>query len=155
MSVVELTTEKNLTEGLYVESAYHNTIEGTDKGIWEVTIEIEGKHVNFKVGKGTGVTVMSLSLPLKKTGTSLCGPDHSCLKVLGETAIILPYQRRSSAQHINNLKKNLLGPPAIKALKLLPNVCTNDNGIISQYFSLFTGIGKFGEEYTINLKPNP
>ena len=155
-TVVELTTEKNQTEVLYAETAYLNTIEGTDKNIWEIKIGIEGKYVPFKVDTGAEVTVLSevtwkslkLSSPLKKTGTLLCGPDQSCLKVLGETTITQSYQRRSSTQRVfvvNNLKNNLLGLPAIKALQLLSNVCSIDNSIISQYPSLFTGLGKFGQ----------
>ena len=76
-TVAELTTEENQTEGLYAEIAYLNTIEGTDKSIWEITIGIEGKQVPFKVDTGAEVTVLSEvtwkslehSLPLKKTGT--------------------------------------------------------------------------------------
>ena len=49
---------------------------------------------------------------------------------------------------VNNLKRNLLGLPAIKA-------CSIVNGIISQYPSLFSGLGKFGQEYTIKFKLNP
>ena len=55
---------------------------------------------------------------------------------------------------VNNLKSNLLGLPAIRASQLLSNVCSVDKSIISQYPLLFTGLGKFGQEYTIKLKPN-
>ena len=56
---------------------------------------------------------------------------------------------------IKDLKNNLLGLPAIRALQLFSNVCSVDKSIISQYPSLFTGQGKFGHKYTIKLKPNP
>ena len=130
----------------------------------EIMIRIEGKQVPFKVDNGAEVTVLSEvtwkslehSLSLKKTGTLFFGPDQSCLKVLGESKIALSYQGRFSTQHVfvvNNLKNNLLGLPAIKALlkeqclglpaikalQLLSNVCSIDNNIISQYPSLFTG----------------
>ena len=125
-----------------METVYLNTIKGTDKNKWEIMIGIEGKQVPFKVDTGTEVTLLSEltwkslehSWPLKKTGTSLFGPDKSCLKVLGESTIVLSYQGRSSIQHVffvNNLKNNLLGLPAIKALQLLSNVCSIDNSIIS------------------------
>ena len=44
--------------------------------------------------------------------------------------------------------------PAIKALKLVSHVQSVDYNIISQYPSLFTGLGTFANEYKINLKPN-
>ena len=120
----------------------------------------------FKVNTGAEVTVLSdstwkylkLSSPLKETGTSLCVPDQSCLKVRGETTLSLSYQGKSSTQCVfivNNLKNNLLGLPAIRASQLLSNVCSVDKSIISQYPSLFIGLGKFGQEYTIKLRPNP
>ena len=42
---MELSTEENQTEGLYVETAYLNTTEGTYKSIWKIIIGIEEKHV--------------------------------------------------------------------------------------------------------------
>lgn len=147
------------------ETAYLNTVESTDRNMWEIKIKIEDKCVPFKVDTGAEVNVLSdstwkslkLSSLLKKTGTSLSCPDHSSLKVMGEAILSLSYQRKSSTKHVfavNNLKNNLLGLPVIRALQLLSNVCSVDKSIISQYSSLFTGLGKFGQEYTIKLKPN-
>ena len=55
---------------------------------------------------------------------------------------------------IKDLKSDLLGLPAIKELELLFNVCSVGKTIISQYPSLFTGLGTFAREYTIKLRPN-
>jgi len=55
---------------------------------------------------------------------------------------------------IDGLKNNLLGLPAIKELELLLNVCSIQKSIMSQYPSLFTGLGTFEQEYKIKLNPN-
>jgi len=52
-------TEGNQTEDLYAETAYLNTVEGTDKNLWEIRIGIEDKQVSFKVDTGTEVTALS------------------------------------------------------------------------------------------------
>ena len=134
--------------------------------MWEVKIDIEDKSVRFKVDTGAEVTVLSdstwkslkCSTPLKKAQISLCGPDQTTLRVIGEAKLGLSYKGKSSNQNvfvIKDLKNNLLGLPAIRALQLFSNVCSVDKSIISQYPSPFTGLGKFGHKYTIKLKPNP
>ena len=100
---------------------------------------------------------MNLSETLRKPGTSLCGPDRTPLKVLGEALLTLTYKGRCCTQPVyivKNMKNNLLGLPAIKALNLLSHVESIDKNIISQYASLFTGLGTFAREYKIQLKPN-
>ena len=98
-------------------------------------------------------------MPLKETGVSLYGPDQTHLKILGKINLTLSHHERCCTQDvyvIKDLKSDLLGLPAIKELELLLNVCSVENGksIISQYPSLFTGLGTFACEYTIKLKPN-
>ena len=53
---------------------------------------------------------------------------------------------------MKNLKNNLLGFPAIKALKLLSHIESVDKNILSEYPSLFSGLGTFTQEYKIQLK---
>ena len=55
---------------------------------------------------------------------------------------------------VQNLKNNLLGFPAIKALNLLSHVKSIDKTIVSKYPSLFSGLGTFAHEYKIQLKPD-
>ena len=98
-------------------------------------------------------------MPLEETGVSLYGPDQTHLKILGKINLTLSHHERCCTQDvyvIKDLKSDLLGLPAIKELELLLNVCSVENGksIISQYPSLFTGLGTFACEYTIKLKPN-
>ena len=54
---------------------------------------------------------------------------------------------------IKQLKNNLLGLPAIKALNLLAMVESVEDKISMKYSSLFTGLGTFPETYTIKLCP--
>ena len=162
-TIAELTAQVNQTEVSYQETAYLDTIEVTDRNMWEVKIDVEDKSVRFKVDTGAEVTVLSdstwkslkLSTPLRKARISLCGPDQSSLMVIGEATLCLSYQGKSSNQNqgkssnqnvfiVKNLKNNLLGLPAIRALQLFSNVCAVDKSIISQYPSLFSGLGKFG-----------
>ena len=49
---------------------------------------------------------------------------------------------------IRQLKNNLLGLPAIKALNLLAMVESVEDEIPTKYSSLFTGLGTFPETYT-------
>ena len=137
---------------------YLDTVDTTEKDVWEVTLKVQGNPV--KVDTGAEVTALSesawnslgLSVPLRKAETSLFRPDRSQLKVFG----ILSHKNNSCTQPIyiiKELKSNLLGLPAIKDLKLLLNMCSIDKSITSEYPSLFTGLGTFAQ-YTIKLKPN-
>ena len=122
-TIAELTAQVNQTEVQYQETAYLDTIEVTDRNMWEVKINIEDKSVRFKVDTGAEVTVLSdstwkslkSSTPLKKAQISLCGPDQTTLRVIGEAKLGLSYKGKSSNQNvfvIKDLKSNLLGLPA-------------------------------------------
>ena len=141
------------------------TVEGIKGNIWKVQIAISDNVVIFKVDTGAEVTVLSdttwkilnLSELLQNPEISLCGPDSAALKVLGKAVLTLTHNGRQCTQPVfivKNSKNNLLGLPAIKALDLLSCVDSVNNNIISQYPSLFTGLGTFAHEYKIQLKPN-
>ena len=97
--------------------------------MWTATIQVEGKDVCFKFDTGAKVTVVGEnvlhSLDSKKLQTltkRLCGPDQTCLEVLGEIPVTLVYKNRSCSLQIfivKNLQQNLLGLPAIKSLSQL------------------------------------
>ena len=55
---------------------------------------------------------------------------------------------------IKQLKKNLLGLPAIKVLNLLAIVESIEDEIPNKYPSLFTGLGIFPDTYAISLHPD-
>ena len=148
----------------YTDVAFLDTVQSIQGNIWQVQITINDKDVIFKVDMGAKVTALShamweilnLSETLQNPGTSLCGPDGAGLTVWGKVSLTLGYTERKCTQLVfivKNIKNNLLGLPAIKALKLYSCV-DSANNIISQYPSLFTGLGTFIHEYKIRLKPN-
>ena len=82
------------------------------------------------------------------------------LDVIGQFTGILSHKELHSQQIIvviKNLKTNLLGLPALHALKLIArmdSVKEYDDCIQRSYSQLFAGLGTMGSEYTIKLKPN-
>ena len=105
--------------------------------------------VTFKVDTGVKVTVVSattwnsLTKPesLQPPETVLCSPDWTRLIVLGKTFLTITHKEIHSTQPVyvaENITNNLVGFPAIKALKLVSHVQSVDYNIISQYPSLFT-----------------
>ena len=130
--------------------------------MWNITIQVEGNDVCFKLDTGAEVTVVGErvlhSLDSKKLQTPtkrLCGPDQTPLEVLGEIPVKLVYKNRSckhSVFIVKNLQQNLLGLPAIRSLSLLTPIEMVDAPIPEQYPSLFNGLGTFPESYEIRLK---
>ena len=97
---------------------------------WVMQVALGDKVTTFKVDTGAEVTVISeatwnsldQSEPLQHPQVSLCGPDHSQLKVMGMLPLTIAYKEVYTTQPVyivKNLKNNLLGFPAIKALKLI------------------------------------
>ena len=133
-TIAVISTEQPLTDqyqmdAQYTDTAYLNTVESTKENIWEIQVGIGNTVIPLKVDTGAEVTVLSdttwkilnLSETLRKPGTSLCGPDRTPLKVLGEALLTLTYKGRCCTQPVyivKNMKNNLLGLPAIKALNL-------------------------------------
>ena len=77
--------------------------------------------------------------------------------MLGKTSLKLTHKEFCCTQPVyivKDITNNLLGFPAIKALKLLSHLkSVVDDEIFSKYPSLFTGLGSFSQDYKINLKP--
>ena len=89
----------------YYDTLFLNTIDTGQKTMWNVTIQVEGNDVCFKLDTGAEVTVVGEkvlhSLNSKKLQTSikrLCGPDQTPLEVLGEISVRLVYKNRSCKQ---------------------------------------------------------
>ena len=58
---------------------------------------------------------------------------------------------------VNGLKSNLLGLPAIRTLHLIASLNSVDEyrrGIYKHFPTLFHGLGNFGDEYQIKLRPD-
>ena len=114
----------------YYDTLFLDTIDSGQKNTWNVTIQVEGNDVCFKLDTGAEVTVVGEnvlhSLDSKKqlqTPTKrLCGPDQTPLEVLGEIPVTLVYKNRSCKPPVfivKNLQQNLLGLPAIRSLNFV------------------------------------
>jgi len=121
--------------------------------------------IKFKVDTRAEVTVISEKTwstlnqpePLQPPDTILCGPDWTRLIVLGKKFLTITHKETYCTQPVyvvKNITNNLLGFPAIKALKLVSHEQSVDYNTISQYPSFFTGLDTFANEYKINLKLN-
>ena len=169
IATISVTTERPLNEQVqqYEDVKYLDTVENTNGNMWELQVRIGQNSIKFKVDTGAEVTVLSEATwnslnqieLLQPPDTTLCGPDRTRLIVLGKISLTLTHKESCCTQPVyvvKNITNNLLGFPAIKALKLLSHVQSVDNStsIVSQYPSLFTGLGTFSHEYKINLKPN-
>ena len=79
------------------------------------------------------------------------------MEVIGEATVRLVYKGAECTQSIfvvRNVKQNLLGFPAIRALQVLKHVNAVKQSTPEQFPTLFTGLGTLkGEPYEICLKP--
>ena len=89
----------------------------------------------------------------------MSGPERQHLRVRGKFNAKVTHKGLSSYHDIfvvKSLSQPLLGWPAIQALNLVHIVNNVGNGNVSKYGvkfpSLFQGLGKFGEEYSIKMK---
>ena len=121
------TTKEELSELTFL-----NTIDTAENSTWNKTILVDGKQFCFKLDTWVEATVMSEevwkllgAVELKKPTKRLCGPDQKPLEVLGELHVNMSHKETTVGQLvfiIKQLKNNLLGLPAIKALNLLAMV---------------------------------
>ena len=128
--------------------------------------------MTFKLDTGAEVTAVSQEtyqkLPnapqLSSPQRTLCGPSCKPLQVLGQCQMDFSHKKASSNQQVyvvKELRSNLLGLPAIKALNLavrLDETTTTVTPLSSAYIhkqfeKVFQGLGNLGEEYHIQLKP--
>ena len=134
---------------------------------WTVNIRLEGEEVLFKIDTGAAVTIVSepvyrkLKGPkLDKPNRILHGPAQQALEVLGQFTGNLSIGKHSHRENIyvvQQLHSNLLGLPAITALRLIKRVNATYGGagsILEQFPEVFTGLGTLGGEYTIKLRDN-
>ena len=95
---------------------------------------------------------------LQQTSKILYGLSHHTIKTICQFMGKVKYGEKQSEQLIFvvwGLKINLLGLPTIMALKLAARtdaVIDQKTQLIEKYPSVFTGLGSFGEEYSIKLK---
>jgi len=144
---------------------YLDCIATTQQKTWTATILVGGKPTLFKLDTGAEVTAVSdnffrtCTAQLQKPSQLLYGPGRYPIQVMGQFTVTLQYKDRSSQQTIfviKGLKTNLLGLPAITALKLAARIdtITDYQAIIEESFpTLFQGLGNLGEPYVISSCP--
>lgn len=90
----------------------------------------------------------------------MLGPSEAPLCVVGQVLTCLEHAGQTCEQTlyvVKGLKTNLLGIPAIQALKLLVRVNAVDgyaNDIYQCFPHLFRGLGTIDEAYHVKLKPD-
>ena len=138
----------------------------TDNNPWRMSIRLNNTPTEFDIDTGAEVSVISKTRhdeighpPLASPDRVLRGPSNRCLPVIGQFKGVLKRGNHEVQQEIfvvQNLSRNLLGRPAIEALKLAVRVgAIFDNTSPIQLFpKMFQGLGKLEGEYVIELKDN-
>lgn len=147
-----------------LDSAFLGAVTSHNDSTWNASVKLNSEVVEFKLDTGAEVTVISDStlktlgpLPLQTPSKVLYGPTRQSLKVLGQFSGMLEHGTHRSTQTVfvvQDLKTNLLGLPAITALKLLQRVDATGTGEVDfkkLFPKLFEGLGTLGEEYQIRL----
>jgi transposase InsO family protein len=133
---------------------------------WMIKLTLQNRQLPFKLDTGAEVTAINeeaysaigrpeLITPNKK----LHGPSQQTLSVKGQFSGKFSYGDIVTVQTvyvIEELKSNLLGLPAITAMKLIARMDTvcSDSTWKEIFPSVFNGLGTMGSAYEIKLKPN-
>ena len=150
-----------------MDSLFLGAIEGhvNQNKDFEVTITTKFGKIEAKIDSGADVTAITEDdlkkigkdrSMLKKTNKRLVGPDSQKIFCIGYTYVSLTWGKNNSKQLVyvcKNLKKALLGKPAIRALHIL-NVDIPEevrceaieesytNKFIKEFPKVFNGLGK-------------
>ena len=144
--------------GVVTDSTNHSNL-------WNATVMLNGKAVEFKLDTGANVSVIPTQLfeslkidTTQPTEAKLTGAGSQPLAVQGKFEANLQNKARSSKQTVyvaSTLSKPLLGKPAIESLNLISRVDIVDkDSCKANYPELFTGLGLMTGEYKIRLKPD-
>ena len=157
-------------ESFDVESAFLGAVDtSTLESQWTIKIHVNGKQVLFKVDTGAEVTAITeqtyLQLgkpPLAAPKKALYGPSSQSLEVRGQMLAKLVHNDLKVEQPlyvVKGLKRDLLGLPAIVALKVAARIDATTkaseipDSILQKYPTIFNGLGNLGAEYEVKLKP--
>ena len=155
---------KSLSE-VKITDNFLDTVSTSGETSWLITVQLEGKETSFKLDTGAEVTAVSektftlLGKPgLKAPSQTLYGPSQQPLEIVGQFIGNFSYNRKSTKQPVfvvRGLKTNLLGLPAITAMKLAARVDATSTGesILEKFPSVFKGLGTLGGPYEIEVKP--
>ena len=144
--------------GVVTDSTNHSNL-------WNATVMLNGKAVEFKLDTGADVSVIPTQLfeslkidTMQPTEAKLTGASSQPLAVQGKFEANLQHKAKSSKQTVyvvSSLSKPLLGKPAIESLNLISRVDIVDkDSCKANYPELFTGLGLMTGEYKIRLKPD-
>ena len=137
--------------------------QGANPSPWTTTLLLNGMPIQFEIDTGAEVSVISRktheeigSPSLQTPQRILRGPCNRPLPVKGQFTGKLRQGDREAEQEmfvVGNLRRQLVGRPAIEALNLVKHVraVQDPNNPIDQFSDLFRGLGKLEGEYTIKL----
>ena len=152
-----------------VDAAFLGELGSTQTTAWLTTLNLNGHSTQFKLDTGAEVTAISektykalqrpqTSAPMK----TLYGPSRQPLHCIGHFLGKFCCKGKTSTQSVfvvRGLKTNLLGLPAITALKLAARVDATEmelsettSDYCKEFPALFHGLGNLGEPYEIHLK---
>ena len=142
-----------------LDTAFLDAVVGKKESAWFTTIKINGCKLKFKLDTGAEFTAIS-EQEYKKLNQPPLGPPQSTLNGHSQQPLQTAGQFTGSLRCKSNtitqpvfvvkvLKMNLLGLPAITALRLAVRI---DSTVKERFPSVFQGLGNLGEEYEIHLK---
>ena len=112
-----------------LDSVFLDTLTQNSPETWRMKLKLANQTLEFKIDTGAEVTAISdvafrafKGLKLDRPKKMLYGPARTLLKVIGQFEGELFYRGKTTKQNVyvvNGLRTNLLGLPAILALKLV------------------------------------
>jgi len=134
---------------------------------WIERVQLNGEEAVFKLDTGAEVTAIPSSMyttekhgALQAPHNVLYGPARYKLEAKGCFKGKLCIKKRTTVQHIyvvKELGKPLIGLPAIESpglVKRLHTVESQQQGVKTQFPTVFSGLGKLKEPYKIELEPD-
>ena len=152
-----------------LDSAFLDTLTQNSPETWRVKLKLVNQALEFKIDTRAEVTAISdvafrafKGLKLDRPKKMLYGPARTLLKVIGQFDHEgeLFYRGKTTWQNVyvvNGLRTNLLGLPAILALKLVAKlgetVEASPHTIVEINPTLFQELGSMVHPYDIQLQP--
>ena len=147
-----------------LDSAFLDTLIQNSPETWRVKLKLANQTLEFKIDTGAEVTAILdvafrafKGLKLDRPKKMLYCPARTLLKVIGQFEGELFYRGKTTKQNVyvvNGLRTNLLGLPAILALKLVAKleetVEASLHTIVEKYPTLFQGLGSTGDPMTFS-----
>ena len=147
-----------------IDAVFLGQVESQQKPLWLATLNLNGHSLQFKLDTSAEVTAISedayktLQNPQTSSSTKvLYGPSQQPLHCIGQFPGKFSHKGTAATQPvfvIRGLKSNLLGLPAITALRLAIQLDTTETteDYLKQFPSLFEGLGNLVQPFEIHLK---